>query len=307
MRSAVKGDTCNCGVSCLPLTWQTLKLWSQPPKVACSAAGRRIFSKFRPGTERRPPGYCSFLGESLGRRWSFSAELKFGGVCSLFTRHPKYARCMGGQRPGTDLMERSLSSDLGQKSKPLGQRLQSGRSPVAGRSPLWDQSVTGRRVPSSVSSLWPSGFDFWPKSLGGERSISSVPRRRTAGHWAYFGAPPITGRPPCNIFKISRRPVEDCSGNRWVTGRSLPGHRAEKLHDFASFDLKSTGEWREIDRAPPRHRWGSTACSTSPKIAGRWPKFQRRPRRLLIGRSPLWFCDHSFSAHCLHNMTDKLI
>ena len=28
-----------------------------------------------------------------------------GGACSLFTRRPKYARCLGGRRPGTDLID----------------------------------------------------------------------------------------------------------------------------------------------------------------------------------------------------------
>ena len=36
---------------------------------------------------------------------------------------PKYARCLAVRRPGTELIERSPPSDLGQKSKPLGQRL----------------------------------------------------------------------------------------------------------------------------------------------------------------------------------------
>ena len=159
---------------------------------------------------------------SLGRCWSFSAEIKFGLRLLTFYRRPKYARCPGGRRPGTDLIERSPSRDLGQKSKPLGQRLLRIRRPV----------TAGRSV----------------------------------GHWAYFGAPPIT-------LEISRRPLADRSG----IGGSSVGHCRDaarrSLSDFAQFWPKIDRRATEIDRAPPRHRWGSTACSTSPKIVGRCPNF----------------------------------
>ena len=129
--------------------------------------------------------------------------------------------------------------------------------PVAARRPIghW---LAG---PKSVSNLWPSGFDFWPKSLEGERSIRSVSGRRTPGHRAYFGAPPITA--------ISLKLADD----RWETAGGIGGSSVSYCRDAARksspisprFFLKSTGDRLEIDKAPPRHRWGSTVCSTSPK------------------------------------------
>ena len=115
-----------------------------------------------------------------------------------------------------------------------------------------------------------------------------VPGRRAAGYRAYFGAPPITGRSPCNIFKISRRPVGDCSG----IGGSPIGHcrdtARKKSAISPSFFLKSTGDRWEIATG---HRPGIAGALQPARLLkkNRWamPKFQQGPRRLLIGRSPL--------------------
>ena len=93
------------------------------------------------------------------------------------------------RRPGTELIERSPPSDLGQKSKPLRQKAADRfwtHRPVTDWSTSGDRAATGRRPGGDSSTAYDlySGFDFWPKSLDGERSIRSAPGLRPPGHRA---------------------------------------------------------------------------------------------------------------------------
>ena len=83
-----------------------------------------------------------------------------------------------------------------------------------------------------------------------------IQRFHMPGHRAFFGAPPVTGRPPGNFFNISIK----SDGGRWETARESVGHQSITAGISPNVDLKSTGDRRDMDSAPPMHRWGSTTC-----------------------------------------------
>ena len=127
-----------------------------------------IAELFRTVSRQWPTGDPPIPEQSPTGRWLILKILHGGRP--MIGGAPKYARCPAGRRPGTELIEGSPPSDLGQKSKPLGQRLPTD----FGLTTQWPTDLpagTGRRL---LDSLWPSGFDFWPKSLDGERSIRSA-------------------------------------------------------------------------------------------------------------------------------------
>ena len=135
---------------------------------------------------RFPVGRRSILGQNWAKSRSFSARcpgsdrpvthrfpssLPTGRRLILKILHggrpviggaPKYARCPAVRRPGSELIERSPLSDLGQKSKAARSKAADRfwtRRPVTDWSPSGDWAATGRWL---LESLWPSGFDFWP-------------------------------------------------------------------------------------------------------------------------------------------------
>ena len=131
----------------------------------------------------------------------------------LFLLKPQSVPQKKMTRPGTDLIER-----LGQKSKPLGQRLLRVRRPVIARSPLGDQSVTGRRVQkrSAIFDLATLIFDL-------NRSTANARLGRCTG-----GERPGTERilaprlSPAGCRAISLK----LAGGRWETARVSVGHRS---------------------------------------------------------------------------------
>ena len=68
---------------------RVVKLWSQPPKLACSAVGRRVFS----------PGTAGFYGIARSPL-EFGGELKFWRHLPTFHLPPKICSVPGRSPPG---------------------------------------------------------------------------------------------------------------------------------------------------------------------------------------------------------------
>ena len=80
-----------------------------------------IAELFRAVSRQRPTGDPPIAGRSPTSHRLPSKKLTGGRP--VIGGASKYARCLAVRRPGTELIERSPPNDLGQKSKPLGQRL----------------------------------------------------------------------------------------------------------------------------------------------------------------------------------------
>ena len=179
------------------------------------------------------------------------------------TANARLGRCPGGDRPGTERILVPRRSPAGCRPislKSAGGRWETNREPV-GRRSITARHVArgghgggGARAPPKMSRIgWYFVDPFFLTSID------------------YMYVPP----PPPNI-------------KLWQRAWSQPGCRLDELPDFAQF-------WPKIDRRPTGNRQGTAQASLGiyslldfSKNCRAMPKFQRRPSRLLIGRSLLW-------------------
>ena len=149
----------------------------------CSLLGAPLEFRHRPTIERAvKPQWCPGGARSISHRSPANFRSKLGKI--------------GGASPCS---VRAVTDWCGVPPIPVWSP--TGHQPIFKKSPIADQFWTHRPVTNRslsgdrrrpLGSRWSSGFDFWPKSLNGERSIRSVPGRSRE----YFGWRVKSGQAP---------------------------------------------------------------------------------------------------------------